>query len=193
MTIVKTTKAYEKMIMKAESDLNKECSRQLDLVNCSAIITLYEEYGWRTDRISKLLFVSQDKWQECAESNSYSMLSLLDDYTGIEMVNDEGKSYKEVIYLNAEIDKGKPLNTPQWLRMRQNQKKWIKAQITACLFIALHEKEGWGFERLSRLATEMEEIKEEYRYNNKALCKACMERAKYDWSGLDEVKRNGSN
>jgi hypothetical protein len=76
MTIVKTTKAYEKMIKKAESDLNKECSRQLDLVNCSAIITLYEKYGWRTDRISKLLFVSQDKWKECAESNSYSIHSL---------------------------------------------------------------------------------------------------------------------
>ena len=187
MTIVKTTKGYEKMIKKAESDLNTECSRQLDLVNCSAVIVLYEKYGWRTDRLTKLLLVSQQKWKECAESNSYSMLSLLDEYTGIEMVNDEGKSYKEVIYLNAEIDRGKPLDTPQWLRMRQNQKKWIKAQITACLFIALHEKEGWGFERLSRLAADMEDIKAEYRYNNKELCKACKERAKYDWLGLDEV------
>ena len=44
MTIVKTTKEYEKMIRKAENDLNTECSRQLDLVNCSAIITLYEKY-----------------------------------------------------------------------------------------------------------------------------------------------------
>ena len=187
MTIVKTTKEYEKMIRKAENDLNTECSRQLDLVNCSAIITLYEKYGWRRDRLTKLLLVSQQKWKECAESNNYSMLSLLDDYTGIEMVNDEGKSYKEVIYLNAEIDRGKPLSTPHWLRMRQNQKKWIQAQITACLFIALHEKEGWGFERLSRLAEEMEDVKAEYNYKNTRLCKACKERAKYDWLGIDEV------
>ena len=183
MTIVKTTKEFEKMIKKAESDLNKECSRQLDLVNCSAIIVLYEKYGWRTDRLTKLLLVSQQKWKECAESNSYSMLSLLDEYTGIEMVNDEGKSYKEVIYLNAEIDRGKPLSTPQWLRMRQNQKKWSKAQMLACTFIALKRTEGWSDNRLAELMTRMDDIRAEFEYDPRKIIKAALDECGYDWEG----------
>lgn len=176
-------KFLARAIWKAENDVTVEGSKQLDIVMCSSILALNRYWGWKTDRLSKLLFLQQEIWDEVGADNDISMIKLLDEECDIELTNHEGVSYKDVIYLNAEIDTGKDLSPYEWLRMRQNQKKWIECQIMACVFLALHRKEGWGAKRVKELLDHTQAIKEEFDYDPKLLCKAVMTEAHYDWLG----------
>lgn len=176
-------KFIARAIWEAENDLKVEGSKQLDIVMCSSILALNRYWGWKTDRLSKLLFLQQEIWDEVGADNDISMIKLLDEECDIELTNHEGVSYKDVIYLNAEIDTGKDLSPYEWLRMRQNQKKWIECQIMACVFLALHRKEGWGAKRVKELLDHAQAIKEEFNYDPKLLCEAVMNEAHYDWLG----------
>ena len=181
--VPKCSKQTAKAIRKAEADLQEEGSKQLDIVMCSAILALSRYWGWKTDRLSKLLFMQQSIWDEVGSDNDISMLKLLDDECNIELTNCEGVSYKDVIYLNVEADKGKDLSGFEILAMRQNQKKWIECQFMAAVFLSLHRKEGWGAKRVKELLDHMQDIKEEFDYNPKALVDAALSEAHYDWQG----------
>ena len=128
---------------------------------------------------------TEEAWNEVGADNSISMVQKLDEEVGIELVNEDNKSYKTYKYLNASIDDGSPLDGFQWLYMRQNQKKWVKAQVTATICIAMHRKEGFGYERLCKLLDEMEDIKMDYHYNPKALVQQVLEEADYHWHGYE--------
>ena len=54
--------------------------------------------------------MQQEIWDEVGADNDISMIKLLDEECDIELTNHEGVSYKDVIYLNAEIDTGKHLS-----------------------------------------------------------------------------------
>ena len=94
--VPKCSKQTAKAIRKAEADLQEEGSKQLDIVMCSAILALSRYWGWKTDRLSKLLFMQQSIWDEVGSDNDISMLKLLDDECNIELTNCEGVSYKDV-------------------------------------------------------------------------------------------------
>ena len=185
---IKVSKHMEKLIQKAERELNEEADRQLDIVNCSLIIALYRYWNFRTDRISKILTVQQDVWNECGADNSMSMLRMCDEQCDIELTNHEGVSYRDVLWLNAEIDKGTPLNDAQWLVMRQNQKKWVKAQMLACVCLSMHRAEKWGFGRLRELMLKMDNIAAEFDDDPEKLCQAALDECKYNWQGKEEKK-----
>ena len=187
----KVNKNMEKLIRKAERELNEEADRQLDLVTTSMIIALYRYWNFRTDRISKILFTQEKVWNECGKDNTMSMLKLCDDECDVELTNHEGVSYRDVIYLNAEIDSGKPLSDAQWLVMRQNQKKWVKAQMLACMCLSMHRAEGWGFKRLSELMERMEDVLYEFDYDQRKLINAVYEECKFDWLGEHREKAVG--
>lgn len=187
----KISKSMAKLIQKADREIEQECSLQLDIVTCSCIIALNRYWGWKQEKLSDLLSYQQKVWDECGADNNMSMIKLLDEECDIELTNHEGVSYRDVIYLNADIDEGKPLTDMQWVAMRQNQKKWVTAQITACMCLALHRKEGWGFKRLSELMVKMDDVKYEFGYDPKRLCKAALEEAKYDWLGINNEKAVG--
>lgn len=187
----KVSKPMEKLIRKVEADLNKEADKQLDLANCSMIIALYRYWNFRTERISKLLEVQQQIWNECGADNNISMIRLCDEECDIELQNIEGVSYRDVIYLNADIDEGKPLSDAQWVVMRQNQKKWVKAQILACICLTLHRAEGWGFKRLSELMLKMDDIQAEFFDDPKRLADNVYTECHYDWLGRDREKAAG--
>lgn len=181
---IRVTKQWAKLINKVESELNTECNTQMDLVMCSAMIALNRYWGWKTERLSNLNFMQQAIWDECGSDNNMSMIRMLDEECDIELTNQEGKSYREVIYLNAEIDTGKPLSNAQWVAMRQNQTKWVAAQITACVLLALHRKEGWGAKRVGELLDRMDDIKIEFDYSPEKIVEALWNEAKYDWTGI---------
>lgn len=187
----KLNKNMEKLIRKAEKDLNLEASKQLDLVSTSMIIALYRYWNYRTDRISKILFTQESVWNDCGADNTLSMLKLCDEECDIELTNYEGVSYRDVIYLNAEIDTGKPLSDAQWLVMRQNQKKWVKAQMLACMCVAMHRAEGWGFKRLSELMLKMDDIQAEYNDDPDKLSDVALKECGYDWRGINQEKKVG--
>ena len=154
-----------RQIAQAEKELMDGAVRWLDIVMCSSIIALSRYWGWKKDRLSKLQEIQEEVWNEVASDNDVSMIQLLDAECGIELTNHEGVSYRDVIYLNTAIDDGVQLTKYQYLAMRRNQAKWTEAQITACIILAMHRKEGWGFKRARELLEKMQQIKEEYNYD----------------------------
>ena len=182
-TAFRCSKPMYKLIQKAEADISAEASKQLDIVNGSCILALNRYWGWRTERLSKMLELNEQVYAECGSDNNMSMIRLLDNECNIELTNQEGVSYRDVIFLNSDIDDGKPMTAQQWLYMRQQQKKWVEAQITASICLTLHRKEGWGFKRLSELMTRMQDIKDEFDYKPDAIMKAVNVEAHYDWLG----------
>lgn len=168
------SKQMAKAITKADKELNEEASKQIDILYHAAALALYRYHGWRLERITKLVSISDDTYYDCAESNELSMIQMLYDETGISLMRDDGKqSWYEVMYLNSEIDTGAQMNAYQWLAMRQNQKKWVAAQIVASILIALHRKEGWGAERLGIFFHELEEIKLQYHLDPEEIKAVC--------------------
>ena len=61
----------------------------------------------------------------------------------------------------------------QWLYMRQQQIKWVRPQLMACLMTALHRKYGFGYERCSRIYQQIQEIEAEYEADPKKIRQAC--------------------
>ena len=184
---MKCNKFLMKQIKAAEHELMEGSVKWLDIVMCSSIIALSRYWGWKKDRLSKLQQIQEDVWNEVAKDNDVSMIQLLDVECGIELTNHEGVSYKDVIYLNASIDPGIELNPWQYLAMRQNQAKWTEAQITACVILALHRKEGWGFKRARELLERMQQVKEEYDYDRQALIDAALNECDIEWTGRGKL------
>ena len=176
------SKQMAKAIQKAEREMQLEGEKQLDIVMCSSILALYRYWGWKTERLSKLIELQQTVFDEVSNDQDKSVLKLLDEECNIELTNHEGVSYRDVIYLNSEIDDGKPLTAYQWLNMRQNQKKWIECQLMAGVFLAMHRKEGWGAKRVKELLDHMQDIKAEYDYDREKLIAAVLKEANYDWA-----------
>lgn len=162
---LKCTKQQAKLLMKVEKELEAETDRQLDIIYHAAALALYRYHSWSTEQIADLVSrVSQEVWSECAESTELSMVQMLYDETGIELMSeDKSQRWTEYSFLNSELDDGRDLNVFQWIAMRQNQKKWVPAQIVACVLMALYRKEGWKVDGLGRLFGEMETIKHDYR------------------------------
>jgi hypothetical protein len=184
---MKCNKFLMKQIKAAEYELMEGSVKWLDIVMCSSIIALSRYWGWKKDRLSKLQKIQEDAWNEVANDNNKSMVQVLDEECGIELTNHEGVSYKDVIYLNASIDPGVELNPYQYLAMRQNQAKWTEAQITACVILAMHRKEGWGFNRSRELLERMQQIKEEYDYDREKLIAAALSECDIDWTGRGKL------
>lgn len=179
-------KNLKKQLRALEKQIQLEGEKSLDIVMCSTIIALYRYYGWRQERLSKLLDIHQEVWNEVAADNDKSVLKLLDEECNIELTNHEGVSYRNVIFLNSDIDEGKELSPYQWLYMRQNQIKWIETQITGCVCLAMHRKEGWGFKRVEELLNHIQDVKEEFNYDRKRILDAAFEETGYDWEGREK-------
>lgn len=45
----------------------------------------------------------------------------------------------------------------------------------ACLMVAMHRKYGFGYERLSRIYAQMQEIEADYRMDPKLIREACLQ------------------
>jgi len=92
------------------------------------------------------------------------------------------KDAKKTGYVNLDLrDIGSGAMTQaQWLYMRQQQLKWIRPQLVACMLITLRRKYGFGFERCSRIYQQISDIEAEYRANPERLRKAC-----YEMTGID--------
>lgn len=180
------SKQMARMLQKAEAEIVAEGSKQLDIQICSCGIALWRYWGWKQDRLSKLYFIQQEIWDEVGADNNISMLQLLDEECDIELTNHEGVSYKEFKFLNVAIDDGHALSPQEWIIMRQKQKQWIECQIMACVFLGMHRKEGWGPKRIKELMDRMQQVKEEFDYDNKKLIQAFLDECDYDWLGQRE-------
>lgn len=170
-------------LKKAEKELNGEMLKQVDIIYSSVAIAFARYWQWGPLRIRRLFDVTQAAWDECGATNDRSMLQMLEDETGIDLKTAEypDKSWRDVAYLNTEIAMDpRRMTRAQWIYMRQQQKKWIGAQVLACMLLALHRKYGFGEERMARLLEQINDIRDEFSWNRKSLVKACEEEAGVD-------------
>lgn len=159
---------------KALADLESEGRKQCFLLYSATAIALFRHWNKKKAAILSLFEITGDVWHSCAETNLHSMIEMCEKETGIEIQNGDGKSWQDLPYLNATLNTQRMSNA-QWVYMRQQQKKWIAPQVMACIMVALHRKYGFGFERLSRIYSQIQDIEAEYDMDPEKLQEACRE------------------
>lgn len=161
-------------LRKAYDRINTDGVRHCITLYGATAITLWLQYGKRKQAITNLFDMSRTIWTDCAKDHDHSMIQMCEDETDIEIQNGDGVSWHDVAYLNGSLNPGM-MNEAQWLYMRQQQIKWIRPQIMACLMVALHRKYGFGYERCARIYQQIEATALEYRNDPKRIRKACLE------------------
>ena len=92
------------------------------------------------------------------------MIQMLDEETGVEVQIGNGKSYKELDYLN-ENRYGRMydgMSRQKAIYIQARMLEWIPAQVTACLLLGLHRKQGFGSERLAKLYETIQAVLNRY-------------------------------
>lgn len=163
-------------LTKLENQMQHEMYKQIRLYFSATAIALNQGWGWKHDRINKLLKETQKAWNECGKDNSKSMVELLEDETGVELQNGQGKSWREYAFLNN----SHPLNSRQLSRqqiyfMRRQQMTWIGSLVLACILLGIHRREGFGSERIQRLYDQIIEIGEASKWSIEKLDSKLME------------------
>lgn len=159
------TKAYEQLM--------KEGDKWSIILYSALALTLKRNWNKRKVAFTRLVDVTWEIWRECAKDSDSSMIKMCEDLTGIEIQNGAGVSWRDVAYLNGN-DPG-PMTNAQWIYMRQQQIKWIKPQIMACIMIGLHRKYHFGFTRCSRVYAQIMEIEQEFRDDPKRMNQAAID------------------
>ena len=176
-------KRHGSLLQNVERKMNEEHDRKDRILRSAALLVMHRHWGWRQKRLLGLLEMIDEVISECGETNKKSMIQMLDEETGIELQNGDGKSWKELAFLNAEIDIGK-LTLPKLIYMRQQELKWIPSLITAYILLALHRKCGFGSDRCARVYAQILETAEEFGWNGKDLTAACLQETGID---IDKV------
>ena len=101
-------------VIAADIALQKEGERQAMLIHGSAAIALYRHWGWRKHRILDMLDKTEEVWNECAEDSDRSMIRMCEEETGIEIQRGDGKTWKDLHYLNSKIDPGR-MTPAKWI------------------------------------------------------------------------------
>ena len=158
---------------KATANLAKEGDRQCHLIYGAAGLAFYRHWGWRKDRILKLMDLTVEVWNECAKDPDTCMIEMCENETGIEIQNGNGKSWKDLPYMNAKLNPGR-MTMAQCIYMRQRQIQWLAPQIMAAIMVALHRKYGFGYERCARVYSQIMEIEHEFKMDPKLLKNACL-------------------
>lgn len=161
-----------KKLRKMERDMDRELEKQIKMIYASTAIALKRAYHWDKRGIIKLMDLTKVVWDECAATNQKSMIQMLDEETGVELQNGEGKSWRDVAFLNARIDMGR-MTVPQWMYMRQQQKKWIPAQVTACILLALHRKCGFDADEIAETYQNLLAVEQENMFTPELAMEQC--------------------
>ena len=149
--------AYQKACDRIETEGRRQCF----LLYSAAALALVRHWSKKKVTIIRLFEITGEVWHECAATSMHSMIEMCEKETGIEIQNGEGKSWRDLPYLNASLNQ-QNLTYGQWIYMRRQQIKWIAPQVMACIMIALHRKYGFGFDRLSRFYGQIDEVRGEY-------------------------------
>ena len=162
-------------IARSAAILDKKLNEEVGIIYSATALALYRYWGWRLERIKGLMDMTGEVWHECAGTNLKSMPQMLEEETGIEVQCGDGKSWRDLAFLNAQIDKfdGK-MTVAQFLYMRQQQLRWIPPNVTACILLSLYRRCGFGGDkRLPRIVSQIAGIREEFGNDVDALKAAC--------------------
>lgn len=167
-------KMKKKMLNRVENELKDEMYKNVLVVSGCIGIALYENQGWRKNRIANLFSEISESWGECAKDDKMSMLEMCENETGIAVYREgyEG-DYTELKYFQP---RGKTeMTIDQIICMRQQQKKWAYSLIFASAFLAMHRLHGFGKKRILELRDQMEEVKSRYNGDAKKISSACFQ------------------
>ena len=167
--------------------LEKEGDKWSVILYSGLALAMYRHHGMKKTAVTRLVDVTWDAWKECAEDHDSSIIKMCEEITGIEVQNGSGTSWRDVPYLSGE--KLGDMTEEQWLYMRQQQIKWVRPSIMACIMIGLYRKYGYGYERCMRVYQQIQEIEEEYKDNQKRICKAALEETGVDIDEMMHRKR----
>ena len=166
-----------KELRKIEKKNDEYLLEQIKLIYASTAIALKRAYNWEKHGIVKLMDLTHEVWNECAATNERSMIQMLDEETGVELQNGDGKSWKDLAFLNARIEMGQ-MTLPQWIYMRNQQRKWIPAQVTACILLALRRKCGFDEEQIASTYQKMLEVEQECLFTPELAVEQCQRETK---------------
>ena len=152
---------HQSTYRKATDALEQEGRKQCFIIYGASAIALWRYYGKRKQAITRVFDITSEVWQDCARTNQHSMIEMCEKETGIEVQNGEGKSWRDLPYLNASLNQSR-MSEAQWIYMRHQQMKWIAPQVMACIMISLHRKYHFGFERCGRFYQQVDAIRAEY-------------------------------
>lgn len=175
-------------VQRASRKADQRITKELDNIYPAVTVIMWEEYGWRRTRIERFFKKTDEVWKECADAGvEKSMLSMLEEETGIEIKMPGMKSFHEYAYLDANAWDRKPPTEKQVLYIRQQQIKWIPAMVVGGMCLALYRKEKWGAERVARFVSLLEQKKAEYGTNRKLYAKELEEKTDFT---AEEVRRH---
>lgn len=160
-------------LQKANKLLEEEGQKQILVLFGSAAIALWRYWGKRKVSINSLFETALVVYNDCASDIRHSMISICEKETGIEIQNGDGKSWKDLIFLNGTFPT--EMTGAQWLYMRQQQVRWTRPQIMACVLVSLHRKYHFGYERCAKFYVQIQETEEEFDADPKRICDACLE------------------
>lgn len=147
-------------VQKINREFQQKSLEQIRMIFPAAVHVFYFDYGWKKLKIQRMLLLVQEVILECAATGTReSMLSMLEKETGIEMVNQEKKSYHEYAYLDESIWDGKEPTLMQLIYMRKQQMQWLPQVYLSAILIALHRKEKFGYERLADFINKVQAIR----------------------------------
>lgn len=164
--------------IKALRQLEAEGDKWAVILYSGLALAMYRHWNMKKTAVTRLVDVTWEAWKECASDNDSSMIKMCEKETGIEIQNGDGTSWHDVSYLSG-ADLGE-MTDAQWLYMRQQQIKWVRPNITACILVGLHRKYGFGYERCLRIYEQINEIGQEYHDNRKLISKAALEEVGVD-------------
>ena len=161
-----------KSLRKIEREMDRELDRQVRLIYASTAIALKRACHWEKQGILKLMDMTHEVWKECAATNEKSMIQMLDEETGVELQNGDGKSWKDLAFLNSRISMGQ-MTLPQWMYMRRQQMKWIPAQVTACILLALRRKCRFDEEQIADIYQKLLAVEQENLFDEGLAMEQC--------------------
>ena len=174
------------ILQKVERKLSLEMKKQQDLQYTSAAMVLKNDFGWETPKIRELFVVSGKIWDECGADSNKSVLSMLDDETGVAMTLEDGKCYDEYDFLAESHPNAVWRITPGYLvAIRNAQIKWCGACVLGALFLALHRFDGWDYVRLMDFQEKIDTMQRDYNYDTKKMLSDAEDKAgiKMLWGG----------
>lgn len=166
---------YRDAFERANNRMQEETAEQCSRLYGAACIALHRHWNKKQLSLTRLFQLVHETWIACANDNTVSMIQMCEEETGIELMNEDGKHWKDLAFLNYSIDMDPAkMTNAQWVVMRNNQIRWVRPQVMACLLIALNKKYRFGFERCGKIYAQIEEIEREYGCKPYRLRDACL-------------------
>lgn len=170
----------QQMLNKSAAAVNRERSKQINIIYPSAGLIFWKSYGWRIEKINRIFEMTNAVWHEVVD-NHQAILPKLEQETGIELtLMGTDKSYKEVAFLCYSTDDILlPFERAYYANTRMIP--WLPTMLLACILIVLHRREHFGYDRLSRFVTEMNQLRSELGEKPKAYNQRLLEETGFDF------------